>query len=125
MTGEAFLADTHIILWSINDDPRLRPAHRKILASSAIVYASAASVWEIAIKQNIGKLDTPTNLDVLLPRMQFTPLAITIEHAQRVAGLPRHHGDPFDRLLIAQAQTENLSILTADPLFSHYDVALA
>ncbi|GAA2864180.1 PIN domain nuclease of toxin-antitoxin system [Aminobacter niigataensis] len=125
MTGEAFLADTHIILWSINDDPRLRPAHRKILASSTIVYASAASVWEIAIKQNIGKLDAPINLDVLLPRMQFTPLAITIEHAQRVAGLPRHHGDPFDRLLIAQAQTENLSILTADPLFSHYDVALA
>lgn len=57
--------------------------------------------------------------------MQFTPLAITIEHAQRVAELPRHHGDPFDRLLIAQAQIENLSILTADPLFARYDVALA
>lgn len=125
MTGEAFLADTHIILWSINDDPRLKRAHREVLASSALVYASAASVWEIAIKQSIGKLDVPTDLGFLLPRMQFTPLAITIEHAQRVAELPRHHGDPFDRLLIAQAQIENLSILTADPLFARYDVVLA
>jgi PIN domain nuclease of toxin-antitoxin system len=125
VTGEAFLADTHVILWSINDDPRLRPAHREILASSAVVYASAASVWEIAIKQSIGKLDVPSDLGLLLPRMQFTPLAITIEHAQRVADLPRHHGDPFDRLLIAQAQIENLSILSIDPLFSRYDVALA
>jgi PIN domain nuclease of toxin-antitoxin system len=125
VSGEAFLADTHVLLWSINDDPRLRSAHRDILASSAIVYASAASVWEIAIKQSIGKLDVPTDFGFLLPRMQFTPLAITIEHAQKVTELPRHHGDPFDRLLIAQAQAEKLSILTADPAFARYDVALA
>lgn len=125
MTGEAFLADTHIILWSVNDDPRLSARHREILASSATVYASAASIWEIAIKIGIGKLNAPADLAALLPRMQFTPLAITFEHAQQVASLPRLHGDPFDRMLIAQAQVENLAILTADPMFARYDIALA
>ncbi|MGF7005953.1 type II toxin-antitoxin system VapC family toxin [Aminobacter sp. BE322] len=125
MTGEAFLADTHVILWSVNDDSRLHPRHRQVLASSAVVYASAASIWEIAIKMGIGKLDAPADLASLLPRMQFTPLAVTFAHAQKVASLPRLHGDPFDRLLIAQAQVENLAILTTDTMFARYDVAVA
>ncbi|MER8575693.1 type II toxin-antitoxin system VapC family toxin [Mesorhizobium sp. M1338] len=125
MTVGPFLADTHIILWSISDDLRLSEQHRAILASEAVVFASAASVWEIAIKRSIGKLAAPDDLPTLLPRMQFQPLGVTFQHANAVGGLPRHHGDPFDRLLIAQAQLENLTILTADPHFSRYDVALA
>jgi PIN domain nuclease of toxin-antitoxin system len=125
MTLGPFLADTHVILWSISDDRRLSEHYRAILASEAVVFASAASVWEIAIKRSIGKLNVPDDLTTLLPRMRFQPLAITLQHANAVGSLPHHHGDPFDRLLIAQAQMEKLSILTADPHFARYDVALA
>ncbi|MER9976975.1 type II toxin-antitoxin system VapC family toxin [Mesorhizobium sp. M0085] len=125
MTVGPFLADTHIILWSISDDRRLSEHHRVILASEAVVFASAASVWEIAIKRSIRKLNAPDDLPALLPRAQFQPLAVTFQHANAVGGLPHHHGDPFDRLLIAQAQVENLTILTSDPHFARYDVALA
>jgi PIN domain nuclease of toxin-antitoxin system len=125
MIAGSFLADTQIILWSIKDDPRLSEEHRAVLASDATVFASAASVWEIAIKRSIGKLDVPDDLPALLPRMQFQPLTITFQHAHAVGRLPRHHGDPFDRLLIAQAQVENLTILTADKQFALYDVVLA
>ncbi|ESY75490.1 type II toxin-antitoxin system VapC family toxin [Mesorhizobium sp. B283B1A] len=124
MTVGPFLADTHIILWSISDDRRLSEHHRAILASEAVVFVSAASVWEIAIKRSIGKLDAPDDLPVLLPRMRFQPLAITLQHANAVGDLLRHHGDPFDRLLIAQAQIEKLTIMTSDPHFARYDVAL-
>ena len=89
------------------------------------MFASAASVWEIVIKRSIGKLNAPDDLPTLLPRMQFQPLAVTLQHANAVGGLPHHHGDPFDRLLIAQAQVENLTILTSDPHFVRYNVALA
>ncbi|WP_214472791.1 type II toxin-antitoxin system VapC family toxin [Mesorhizobium sp. dw_380] len=125
MTVGPFLADTHIILWSISDDRRLSEHHRAVLASEAVVFASAASVWEIAIKRSIGKLSAPDDLPTLLPRMQFQPLAVNFQHANAVRDLPRYHGDPFDRMLIAQAQLENLTILTSDPHFTRYDVALA
>ncbi|TPJ27979.1 type II toxin-antitoxin system VapC family toxin [Mesorhizobium sp. B2-7-2] len=125
MTTGAFLADTHIILWSISDDRRLSGHHRAILASEVVVFASAASVWEIAIKRSIGKLQASDDLPVLLPRMRFQPLAVTLQHAHAVGDLPLHHGDPFDRLLIAQAQMEKLAILTSDPHFARYEVALA
>ncbi|AZO38858.1 PIN domain-containing protein [Mesorhizobium sp. M2A.F.Ca.ET.037.01.1.1] len=125
MTTGPFLADTHIILWSISDDRRLSEQHRAILNSEAVVFASAASVWEIAIKRSIGKLQAPDDLPALLPRMRFQPLAVTLLHAHAVGDLPSHHGDPFDRLLIAQAQIENLTILTSDSHFARYNVALA
>ncbi|RAZ90593.1 type II toxin-antitoxin system VapC family toxin [Mesorhizobium hawassense] len=124
MTTGPFLADTHIILWSISDDRRLSEQHRAILNSEAVVFASAASVWEIAIKRSIGKLQAPDDLPTLLPRMQFQPLAVTLQHAHAVGDLPPHHGDPFDRLLIAQARLESLTILTSDSHFARYDVAL-
>ena len=125
MTTGPFLADTPIILWSISDDRRLSEQHRDVLTSDAVVYASAASVWEIAIKRSIGKLEAPDDLPALLPRMRFQPLAVTLRHAHAVGDLPPHHGDPFDRLLIAQAQLENLTILTSDSHFARYEVALA
>lgn len=125
MTVARFLADTHIILWSISDDKRLSDHHRAILASDAVVFASAASVWEIAIKRSIGKLKAPDDLPALLPRMRFQELPVTFQHAHAVGNLPSHHGDPFDRLLIAQARAESLTILTSDAHFARYDVALA
>ncbi|WFP61294.1 MULTISPECIES: type II toxin-antitoxin system VapC family toxin [unclassified Mesorhizobium] len=125
MTTGPFLADTHIILWSISDDRRLSDHHRAILESDAVVFASAASVWEISIKRSIRKLHAPDDLPALLPRMRFQPLTVTLQHAHAVGDLPPHHGDPFDRLLIAQAQIENLTILTSDPHFARYEVALA
>ena len=125
MTVGPFLADTHIILWSISDDRRLSEQHRAILSSDAVVFASAASVWEIAIKRSIGKLDAPDDLPALLPRMRFQALAVTFQHAHAVGDLPLHHGDPFDRLLIAQARMGNLTVLTSNPHFSRYEVSLA
>ena len=123
--SEAYLADTHVLLWSLADDPRLNDVHRAILGSHAVVYASAASVWEISIKKALGKLEAPDNLPDLLPRMRFRPLPISIEHAAAVARLPRFHGDPFDRLLVAQATLEDLTLLTVDTLLASYDVRTA
>lgn len=117
-----YLADTHIILWSVSDDERLKTQYRKILASDATVFASAASVWEIAIKRASGKLKAPANLAALLPRMRFSPLPVTLQHAEAITHLPAIHGDPFDRLLIAQARTEGLTLLSEDRYFAGYDV---
>lgn len=90
------------------------------------LYLSAASAWEIAIKSSLGRLHLPMNPEeyvrTRLPQSQTVPLAITHEHALRVASLPAHHRDPFDRLLIAQAQLEGLSIMTSDPHFSSYEI---
>ena len=122
--SEAYLADTHVLLWSIADDPRLNATHRAILASDAIVHASAASVWEIAIKKSLGKLDAPDDLPALLPRMRFRPLPVSIGHANAVSSLSHLHGDPFDRLLIAQARLEGLTLLTVDARLAAYDVRI-
>lgn len=83
---------------------------------------STASLWEIAIKAAIGKLEAPDDLPRRVEDLGFDLLPVTAEHAWRVRDLPRHHGDPFDRLLIAQAQIERLPIVTADPAFGAYDV---
>jgi PIN domain nuclease of toxin-antitoxin system len=106
---------------------RLSGGARHILESADHeLYLSAASVWEIAIKYSIGKLRLPEPPDpyVATRSAKFRMVALGIEqsHALRIATLPAHHRDPFDRLLIAQAQIEDLSILTADPIFSRYDV---
>lgn len=124
MKSPAYLADTHILLWAINDDTRMTARHRALLESDAVVYASVASIWEIAIKKSLGKLRAPANLRQILPQASFPLLDIRPEHAEAVADLPLHHRDPFDRLLVVQAQIENLTVLSVDPFFSRYDVAL-
>lgn len=93
----------------------------RIEAGAAV---STASLWEIAIKVAIGKLEAPDDLPQHVEGLGFELLPVTAEHAWRVRDLPRHHGDPFDRLLIAQAQLERLPILTADSAFEAYDVAV-
>lgn len=123
------LLDTAPLVWLLMGAPRLSPRVGELVADpSNNVYASAASAWEMAIKAGLGKLSVPGDIGSWLPRelaaMQVTQLPITLAHAAAVEYLPRHHGDPFDRLLIAQAITEGLAIATADRKFQRYDVRL-
>ena len=85
---------------------------------------SAASAWELAIKKALGKLDVPDDLEAKLEHHRFAPLPVTVAHALHAGDLPRHHGDPFDRMLVAQAQLEGLTIVTRDPRFAPYGVPL-
>lgn len=120
------LLDTHVFLWAVEDNPKLSPAARAaILDGRNVVYVSAATAWEISIKRAIGKLRTPQGEYLEELRLhRFTPLSITTEHALAVEGLPHHHKDPFDRMLIAQAQEERLTIVTHDHRLSLYDVKI-
>ncbi|MCA9962953.1 MAG: type II toxin-antitoxin system VapC family toxin [Anaerolineales bacterium] len=119
------LLDTHIFLWAVEDHPNLSEAAREaIVAGDNVVFVSAATAWEIAIKRGLGKLDVPRgNYIEELKLHRFTPLDIKTEHALAVESLPPHHKDPFDRLLIAQAQIEQLTLITRDPKMMLYDVA--
>ena len=123
------LIDTNALIWWLDDDPRMGPQARAMLADPTNTpYVSAATAWEIAIKQGLGKLHLPPNPSSWLPdrlgQDGFRPLPVTVEHALWVERLPPHHRDPFDRLLIGQAQVEDLRIITSDPLFERYEVAV-
>ena len=123
-----FLLDTHVWLWWLDGHPGLGPRTRAAIGrADRLVFVSAASAWEIAIKVGLGRLDLGEAPAACLPREAkrsgFRPLAISLEHAAAVAQLPPHHRDPFDRLLVAQAQLEGLTILTNDPAIARYDVA--
>jgi PIN domain nuclease of toxin-antitoxin system len=119
------LIDSHVLLWHVLDDARLGPEPTAAFETDlAEVFVSTASLWEIAIKSSLGKLEAPDDLPVKVEGMGFELLSVTPEHAWAVRSLPHHHGDPFDRLLIAQAQVERLPILTADPAFNAYDVTV-
>ena len=121
------LVDTHVWLWSLADPTRLSADSRSILSTSRnVIYLSAASAWELAIKVALGKINLPEPVETYVPtrmaRQGITPLPITHTHALKVSTLPAHHRDPFDRLLVAQAIVERLPILTADPIFALYGV---
>ncbi len=119
------LLDSHVLLWWFADDPKLANGiRRKIVDSETGVFVSAASVWEIAIKQRLGKLDAPDNLVEAIEASDFVPLAINFVHSTLAARLPLHHDDPFDRMLIAQALSEGLVLVTSDRRFAAYDVEL-
>lgn len=117
-----YLADTHVLIWMLEDSSRLSERHRKILASQASVCYSAVSIAEMAIKETLGKLRPPGDPAVDLPASGLDELPFTAAHAARLRGMPLHHRDPFDRMLIAQAQEEGLTILTVDRNFDAYDV---
>ena len=121
------LVDTHVWIWSLADPSRLSAESRSLLSSSRnVIYLSAASAWELAIKAALGKIELPEPVETYVPtrmaRQGITALPITHAHALRVSALPPHHRDPFDRLLVAQALVERLPILTADTAFDRYDV---
>lgn len=125
MNDRRYLLDTHVLLWILNGDDRLPARFRDILEQQPVQIVSAVSIWEIAIKQRLGKLTAPSDLLSVIRKLDAEIMPITAEHAHAVASLPLHHGDPFDRLLIAQARLEGLTIMTADAYFSAYDVPVA
>jgi PIN domain nuclease of toxin-antitoxin system len=115
------LLDTHLFIWSVTGDRRLKSGLRTYLASAEAVYVSAASIWEIAIKVRLGKIDgDPEELAAAIESSGFLELAVTARHAASVAKLPMHHNDPFDRLLLAQAFSEPLRLLTVDKVLERY-----
>jgi len=118
------LLDTHVLLWWLANDPALDDDARDAIADGeSVVLVSAASAWEISIKRAIGRLQAPEDLEVQLEKHRFAPLAITIGHALRAGELPPHHDDPFDRMLVAQAELEGLTIVTRDVNVARYAVA--
>lgn len=119
------LLDTHVVLWVFADPDRLSPKVRAaIIDPRNMVAVSAATVWEIEIKRQLGKLDAPDGFASLCIERGFDELPISFAHAHAAGALPRHHDDPFDRMLIAQAIVDGLDLVTADSAFRHYDVRI-
>ena len=123
-----YLLDTGIFLWSLHSVERLNSESQRLLAERKDVYLSSVTSWEIVIKVGLGKLSLRRPPRDLLPEAMSTfslqPLPITHLHTLEVEALPRHHKDPFDRLLIAQAKVENLVLMTADPVFAKYPLEI-
>ena len=119
------LLDTHVLLWWLADDPGLgEEARAGISAPDSAVYVSAATVWEISIKRALGKLEAPSDLLRQIELSRFEPLSMSAAHAHAAGALPRHHDDPFDRMLVAQAISEGLTLLTRDPRMVLYGVGV-
>ncbi len=117
------LLDTHVLLWALESPATLRADARAAIENPrSLVLVSAVTAWEIGVKMAVGKLKAPGDLAAQLREKRFTPLLATLEHGLHVATLPVLHGDPFDRLLVAQAQLEGLTIVTRDPRIAAYDV---
>ena len=118
------LLDTHVLLWIAAGEDALGPRAKEAIAvGRRMVFVSAASAWEIAIKARLGKLDAPNDLGEMLDHYRFTPLDVTTRHAMAVRTLPDLHRDPFDRMLVAQARTEGLTLVSHDPQVLAYEVA--
>jgi len=119
------LLDTHALLWWLDDHPTLSTTAKTAIANTEnLVLISAAVIWEIKIKQSLGKLKIPRNFRKVLDEQPFEMLSITAEHAYAVGELPAHHRDPFDRMLIAQAKVEGLTIVTRDDHLKKYRVSI-
>jgi PIN domain nuclease of toxin-antitoxin system len=116
------LLDTHAVLWWLLGKRLAKSASERLADPSVLVVVSAVSIWEAGIKSALGKLSVPESLARVVPDEGFQPLPITFEHAERAAQLPEHHRDPFDRMLVAQAQLEGLTIVTRDSQFQAYGV---
>ena len=121
------LLDTHVLIWWLEKSQRLGARSRKTLLSSATrPVVSAVSIWEISIKVAIGRLTLADPPETWVPRLEsewgVRSLPITFEHATAVRNLPPHHSDPFDRMLVAQAKCEDLTLITVDPAMAAYDV---
>ena len=117
------LLDTHVLLWSLTEPQKLSRRTRDALEDAQNeVFVSSVSGWEIAVKRALGKLKAPDNLEASIEEQDFIPLNLTFLHAEQAGALPRHHGDPFDRMLIAQAQVEGLILVTRDARIPLYGI---
>jgi PIN domain nuclease of toxin-antitoxin system len=118
------LLDTHVVLWWLADDPTLSDEIKRSIDEEIDVFVSAATVWEVAIKQSLGKLVAPVDLPEKIRDSELRNLPITADHAIAAGRLPLIHRDPFDRMLVAQARSEGLTLVTRDEALGHYDVDL-
>ena len=119
----SLLLDSHTVLWWFNGDPLAETAVDAIADPGSLVYVSVASIWEISIKQAIGKLDVDNEFYTAVYE-DFEPLHITVADARTAGSLPRHHRDPFDRMIVAQGLSRDLTLVSRDPALSPYGVKL-
>ncbi len=125
MIQRSLILDSHVALWAIQDRGQLRTETLQAIDDSGNrIFVSAASIWELAIKRVSGKLQCPENFAELVERAGYIELPITFRHAELAAGLPLFHRDPFDRMLVAQAQAEGLTLVTDDALIARYAVPI-
>lgn len=116
-----FLLDTHVLLWWLENNPALPATARNLIADpNNTIFISAVTMWEIGLKQSIGKLTLPANFEERLAKEGFEALPLSAAHTRLIASLPWHHRDPFDRMLVAQAQAANLKLLTVDEMIAAY-----
>lgn len=120
--ADQLLLDTHAFIWWRENSARLGADARRRIASASIVLISVASAWEAAIKVTLGKLRLPESFEAGVAASRFDKLPIAFRHAEAVATLPRHHNDPFDRMLVAQAIAERLTLVTHDRRFAPYGI---
>ncbi len=124
----SYLIDTQIFIWALENNPRLSKKAIDLLGNNSnSIYISIVSLWEIAIKTNIGKLELSQPLEEIirrLPEVEISVFTIQTEHVLGLNNLPFHHRDPFDRILIAQAIAEKMEIISSDEIFSHYPVTV-
>ncbi len=118
-----FLLDSHIVYWAMGEPDRLRSDVRSLLESGVEAFVSAATLWELNIKAAKGRLVIPSNFEQSLMESGFNELGVRWHHAQYTQQLPKLHGDPFDRLLIAQAITEELTLISRDKIVAQYPVS--
>lgn len=115
------LLDTHVFLWAVSGSSNLKAAQRRVIQDAEQVFVSAASIWEISIKTRLGKLKAESHeLAAAIRGSGFTELPVRAVHAAAVEKITLHHNDPFDHLLIAQAMSEPLRLMTADALLAQY-----
>ena len=119
----SYLLDTHTLLWWLSENPILSKQAKTIISTPKnLIFVSAVSAWEISIKKAIGKLEAPDDLEQAITYNNFTPLEITIKDGNLAGKLSNYHNDPFDRMLIAQAMNNNLTIITKDSKIPQYKV---
>ena len=117
------LLDTHVLIWW-DEGRRIAAEARQAIEEADSVYVSAVSAWEVAIKTGLRRLRPTRTVEEAASESGFLELPVTFRHAERVIGLPPHHRDPFDQMLVAQAAVEELTLVTRDPVFARYGVAL-
>lgn len=122
--SDRLVLDSHVFLWWRSEPDRLTAEARKAIASADIVFVSVVTAWELAIKTALGRLRLPESVEAGVVASNFEKLGLTFTHTEAVATLPQHHRDPFDRMLVAQAITENLVLVSRDRALEAYEARI-